>query len=261
MKLWFGQKSTESETTVAEQAEEKEKIVTEAPNPVSAPPHVVRIASVQKPESASEPDSVPALPSAPSVAPSVPPAAPSAPLAVPAAPSPSPLPVAAPPPNPAAPNPRAQFQELINGFYDVIFIMDGSGRVICSNTRAEPVLGYTEDDLWDMEISKIVKGITPVIFRQMMDALHNSQQVLISTRCVRKDGTEFLAEVSASFVHLTREENLVFLIRNIERREAAIRERVMKELSSQSAECAAAPLPQAKARVVLKKAPSPTAGA
>ena len=159
------------------------------------------------------------------------------------------------------PNARAQFLELINGLYDSVFILDDNGHVVSCNKRVEKVLGYTSDDLWDAPITRVVKGVHALIFRQMRDALRNSQHVMINTKCVRKDGTEFPAEVGVSLVHLMRNENLVFSVRNVENRVATIREQIAKDLRPKFPEAAAALMPQAKARVILKKADSSASGA
>lgn len=229
MKFWFGQKD--------KQPEESAPATDEG---VATP------AAEAAPETAA-PASAPAVPAPASVA-----EAP-APAAVPAATPEVPPPLVPPAPAPAA-NPRAQFRELINGLYDAIFILDDGGRVVSSNRRVQKVFGYTEDDLWDMPITKIVKGVHALIFKQMRDALHNSQQVLINTKCLRKDGTEFSAEVGVSLVHLMRNENLVFAIRNVESRVASLREQIAKELREKFPDAAAALSPSAKPRLVLKKA-------
>lgn len=127
-------------------------------------------------------------------------------------------------------NQKVLYYQLMNGLYDAVLILDDAGNIVDSNERVSPVLGYSRDEMWDMPVSTVVKGIGPQIFQQMRDALHNNHQVLINAKCTRKDGVSFRGEVGVCIMHLTRGENLVFTIRNMEKRIAALREELRKEL-------------------------------
>ena len=117
---------------------------------------------------------------------------------------------------------KALYYQLMNGLYDAILIMGEQGHVIDCNQRCTPTLGYEREEMWDKHISEFVKGITPKIFADMKKALDESRQVLITARCTRKDGTNFTAEVGVSIMNLNGT-NLVFSIRNIEKRLAKMR--------------------------------------
>lgn len=237
MKLWFSKKNAEKGDSEKE-AEKAESPAASGKAPASPAPGPSTTATINiNPSDIPEPDSGAAEEPAPRPKP----------------PEESPKQAAAAPKQ-AQPNARAQFLELINGLYDSVFILDDNGHVVSCNKRVEKVLGYTADDLWDAPITRVVKGVHALIFRQMRDALRNSQHVMINTKCVRKDGTEFPAEVGVSLVHLMRNENLVFSVRNVENRVAAIREQIAKDLRPKFPEAAAALSPQAKARVIVKKA-------
>lgn len=125
---------------------------------------------------------------------------------------------------PAQPNPRELYYQLMNALYDAVLILDGSGHIVDCSERVKPVLGYERGDMWDMPVETVIKGIGPVIFNQMKEALHNDQQVLISAKCARKDGSVFQGEVSACLMRLKRGENFVLSVRNIEKRIAEIKE-------------------------------------
>lgn len=144
----------------------------------------------------------------------------------------------------------------MNGLYDAVLILDDNGHIVDCNNRVETVLGYNRDEMWDMPVSDVVKGIGPQIFQQMKDALHGNHQVLINAKCTRKDGVGFQGEIGVCIMHLTRGENLVFTIRNVEKRIAAMREQLLKELKPSTT--AAEP---AKPRLVLKKVAYPAAPA
>lgn len=145
-------------------------------------------------------------------------------------------------------NQKVLYYQLMNGLYDAVMILDDVGHIVDCNERVNQVLGYTRDEMWDMPVSTVVKGIGPQIFQQMRDALHADHQVLINAKCTRKDGKSFQGEVGVCIMHLTRGENLVFTVRNIEKRIAALRDQIRAELSAKSG----APRPAASVRVVAK---------
>ena len=224
MKFWFGQKKE----SVPEQ---------EAPKPAPAPVE-------PKPEVVPEPPK---------------------PTPLPTLGTPPPLgaqPVAAEPPaehlkpatslvRPQA-NQKVLYYQLMNGLYDAVMILDDVGHIVDCNERVNQVLGYTRDEMWDMPVQTVVKGIGPQIFQQMRDALHNNHQVLINAKCTRKDGASFQGEVGVCIMHLTRGENLVFTVRNVEKRIAALREQLRNEMSAQKPAAAKV----AAVRVVAKAAPA-----
>ena len=125
---------------------------------------------------------------------------------------------------------KVLYYQLMNGLYDAILIMGEHGHVIDCNQRVTPTMGYGREEMWDKHISEFVKGITPKIFADMTKALGDNRQVLITARCTRKDGTSFLAEVGVSTMDLNGH-NLVFAIRNIEKRVSKMR---IRPASSQS---------------------------
>lgn len=129
-------------------------------------------------------------------------------------------------------NQKVLYYQLMNGLYDAVMILDDNGHIVDANERVSSVLGYDRDEMWDMPVDTVVKGIGPQIFKQMKDALHNNHQVLINAKCTRKDGTVFQGEVGVCIMHLTRGENLVFTIRNVEKRIAGIKEQLLKSLAA-----------------------------
>ena len=147
-------------------------------------------------------------------------------------------------------NQKVLYYQLMNGLYDAVMILDDVGHIVDCNERVAQVLGYTRDEMWDMPVSAVVKGIGPQIFQQMRDALHNNHQVLINAKCTRKDGASFQGEVGVCIMHLTRGENLVFTVRNVEKRIAALREQLRNEMSASKPSTAK----PASVRVVAKPA-------
>lgn len=117
-------------------------------------------------------------------------------------------------------DPRALYYQLMNGLYDVILVLDEDGHVIDCNVRSEQIFGYSPDDLWNMPIDKMVYGMNSRMFNLLKKNLGIKQHILIDARCFRSNGTSFLAEIGVSTIQLTRTGNVVFAIRNIERRKS-----------------------------------------
>ena len=218
MKFWFGKKEVEPQ----------------AASPAAVQPEQPRGA---------EPEAAVAAPVATSPAPAAPP-----PLQQD---MPNERPVS-PPLEPATtlirpqPNQKVLYYQLMNGLYDAVLILDQNGHIVDCNTRVTPVLAYNRDEMWDMPVSDVIRGIGPQIFQQMKDALYNNHQVLINAKCTRKDGTSFQGEVGVCLMHLTRGENLVFTIRNVEKRMAE----AMRKAREQIQGAAPPPAPRAVLKAV-----------
>lgn len=147
------------------------------------------------------------------------------------------------------PNQKVLYYQLMNGLYDAVMILDQNGHIVDCNTRVTSVLGYERDEMWDMPVSDVIKGIGPQIFQQMKDALYNNHQVLINAKCTRKDGAVFQGEVGVCLMHLTRGENLVFTVRNVEKRIAEIMHKVATQMHGAETQ------PAPATRAVLKAVP------
>jgi PAS domain-containing protein len=83
-------------------------------------------------------------------------------------------------------------------------------------------LGYTREETWDLPVEKIITGMSRQMFEHLRRNLKENHHVLIDARCFRKDGTSFAGEVGVSTLSLTSEANIVFAIRNVERRKNAM---------------------------------------
>ncbi len=122
------------------------------------------------------------------------------------------------------PDQRALYYQLMNGLYDAILILDDKGYVVDCNTRFTDILGYAREDSWDMPIDKIIAGMTSQMLGHLKRNLLENHHIILDARCFRKDGTSFTAEVGVSVFSLTHGDNLIFMIRNVERRKKAMDE-------------------------------------
>lgn len=119
---------------------------------------------------------------------------------------------------------RALYYELMNGLYDAILILDEQGHVVDCSKRITDLLGYSREDAWDLPIEKIITGMSSQMFAHLKRNLAENHHILIDARCFRQDGTSFAGEVGVSTLSLTRGDNIVFAIRNVERRKNAMDE-------------------------------------
>lgn len=117
---------------------------------------------------------------------------------------------------------RALYQQLINGLYDAVLILDDRGNVMECNIRVEEVIGYTRDEAWDLPITTVMPGMTRQLFEHLKKNLAENHHVLIDSRCFRKDGTSFTGEVGVCNITFMRGNNMIFTIRNVERRKNAM---------------------------------------
>jgi len=117
---------------------------------------------------------------------------------------------------------RALYQQLMNGLYDAVCILDDRGNVMESNIRVSDVLGYTRDEAWDLPIATIIPGMTRQLLEHLKKNLTESNHVLIDSRCFRKDGTSFAGEIGVCNINFMRGNNMIFTIRNVDRRKAAL---------------------------------------
>lgn len=122
------------------------------------------------------------------------------------------------------PDQRALYYQLMDGLYDAILILDDRGHVVDVSRRVTEVLGYSREETWDMSIEKVMPGVSRQMFEHLRRNLKDNHQILIDARCFRKDGTSFAGEVGVSTLNLTRASNMVFAIRNVERRKNAMDE-------------------------------------
>jgi PAS domain S-box-containing protein len=113
---------------------------------------------------------------------------------------------------------KSLYKQLLRGFYDAVLVTDPKGHVIDSNHRVQDFFQYDKNEAWDMDIGKLIPGINRQLLDRVRQGLADNRHVLIDARCARKDGSVFPAEVAISAIDLMNEGDLVFTVRNVERR-------------------------------------------
>jgi len=113
---------------------------------------------------------------------------------------------------------KSLFRQFLAGMYDAVVITDASGHVIETNARAEEHFGRTTDEMLDQPIGQLIRGLTPEIVQRIRKGLDEDRHVVIDANGMRKGGERFACEVAISGIELTEPDDLVFTIRNVERR-------------------------------------------
>lgn len=116
------------------------------------------------------------------------------------------------------PNHKSLFRQLLSGFYDAVLITDPNGHILEINPRAVEYFGYEDDEAVDYPVGNFVPGVTSQMVQRIRKGLSDDRHVMLDANCQRKDGTSFPAEVTISLIDLVNPGDLVFTVRNVERR-------------------------------------------
>ena len=101
----------------------------------------------------------------------------------------------------ALPNYEQPYEALFEQTNDAVVILDPDGTYQAANKRATDMLGYPQNELIGLPLSKIVKPDEYEDAMRRMAALLADQSVPIYERTlIRKDGTEIPVEMNASLV-------------------------------------------------------------
>jgi len=104
------------------------------------------------------------------------------------------------------------------GMYDALLVTDPNGHLIELNPRAVEYFLYQPEEVWDKPVAMLIPGVTAQMVERIRKGLSDSRHIMLDASCQRKDGTAFAAEVTISVIDLINVGDLVFTIRNIERR-------------------------------------------
>jgi PAS domain S-box-containing protein len=113
---------------------------------------------------------------------------------------------------------KSLFRQFLAGMYDAVVITDPNGHIIEINPRAEEHFGYAQDEVIDRPISFYIPGLTPEIVQRIRRGLDDDRHMMLDANGLNKDGSKFACEVTVSIIDLMDPGDLVFTVRNTERR-------------------------------------------
>ncbi|MCK8825333.1 ATP-binding protein [Fuchsiella alkaliacetigena] len=117
---------------------------------------------------------------------------------------------------------------IVENANDALFIHDFQGDIIDFNGRASEVLGYTEEEFSDANISKIFTPEESELLFARIEELLQQDRLVFESVGLTKEGTEIPIEVSAKVASHTGEEMIQIFVRDITRRKQAEKDRIAK---------------------------------
>jgi len=113
---------------------------------------------------------------------------------------------------------KSLFRQFLGGMYDAVVITDPNGHILEINPRAKEFFGYEEEELVDRPVSLLVPGLAAAVVQRIRCGLEADRHIIVDANGRAKDGTKFACEIAVSVIDLADPDDLVFTIRNIERR-------------------------------------------
>ena len=115
---------------------------------------------------------------------------------------------------------RSLFRQFLAGMYDAVVITDPNGHIIEVNPRTVEYFGYESDEVVDQPISVFIPGLKHDVVLRIRKGLEGDRHVVVDANGVSKDGRKVACEVAVSCIDLLNPGDLIFTIRNVERRRA-----------------------------------------
>jgi PAS domain S-box-containing protein len=113
---------------------------------------------------------------------------------------------------------KSLYRQLMAGMYDALFVTDPNGHLIEMNPRAIEYFLYKPEEVFDKPIGTLIPGVSTQMIGRIRKGLDDSRHIVINAKCQRKDGSAFAAEVTISVIDLINTGDLVFTVRNTEKR-------------------------------------------
>jgi len=113
---------------------------------------------------------------------------------------------------------KSLYRQLTSGMYDALLVTDPNGHLIEINPRASEYFMCQPEEIWDKPVATLIPGVTAQMVGRIHKGLDDSRHIMLDAKCQRLDGSTFAAEVTISVIDLINSGDLVFTVRNTERR-------------------------------------------
>lgn len=117
---------------------------------------------------------------------------------------------------------KSLFRQFLGGMYDAVVITDPNGHILDINTRATEHFGRELEDVLDQPISMLIPGLQPEVVQRIRKGIESEHHVMINAAGKTREGGKFACEVAVSVIDLMNPGDLVFTIRNVEKRREMI---------------------------------------
>ena len=113
---------------------------------------------------------------------------------------------------------KSLFRQFLAGMYDAVVITDPNGHILEINPRAVEHFGYEPDEVVDRPISIYIPGLAPDVVQRIRRGLEGDHHVMVDANGKHKNGSKLAVEVAVSVIDMMDPGDLIFTIRNVERR-------------------------------------------
>ena len=115
---------------------------------------------------------------------------------------------------------KSLFRQFLAGMYDAVVITDPNGHILEINPRTVEYFGREAEEVLDKPVSIYIPGLKPEVVGRIRRGLEGDRHVVIDANAVDSGGTKIACEVAVSAIDLMNPGDLIFTIRNVERRRA-----------------------------------------
>lgn len=113
---------------------------------------------------------------------------------------------------------KSLFRQFLAGMYDSVVITDPNGYILEINPRTTEYFGYEAEDLLDQPVSRLIPGLKQDVVMRIRRGLDCDRHVVIDANGLSVGGDRIACEVAVSQIDLMNPGDLIFTIRNVERR-------------------------------------------
>ena len=113
---------------------------------------------------------------------------------------------------------RSLFRQFLSGMYDAVVITDPNGYIIEINPRTTEYFGREPEEVLDKPVSIFIPGLKQEVVVRIRKGLESDRHVVVDANGVDRDGKKIACEVAVSCIDLMNPGDLIFTIRNQERR-------------------------------------------
>ena len=113
---------------------------------------------------------------------------------------------------------KSLFRQFLSGMYDAVVITDPNGHILEINPRTVEYFGRELDEVLDQPVSVFIPGLRQEVVTRIRHGLEGDRHVVIDANGVSRDGRKIACEVAVSSIDLMNPGDLIFTIRNVERR-------------------------------------------
>ena len=133
---------------------------------------------------------------------------------------------------------KTLFRQFLAGMYDAVVITDPNGHIIEVNPRAVEYFGYEPEEVTDRPISLYVPGLAPAVVQRVRNGIKEDRHLVIDAAGKSKDGVKIACEIMVTVIDFANPGDLVFTIRNVEKRRNAMNMYRSKANAFRAAMCA-----------------------